>query len=168
MRDMRFEGKQVRDLSVTVPGWDTPSMRVLLIVLMLLPPTLSSAQSYGERDTGFNLILERTSGPPPGLLAQLVTTSTYPCEGYTIRSRVFVNHDTASIVILGMAQPTPCFQTSSEATGSAYFGEFRAAHFVLKIAYRGDADFYLISQQANGRILATAIRCTFTRLRIRS
>jgi hypothetical protein len=140
---------------------------IWLVIVFACPPLAAFAQSPGERDTGFLLTLQRNPDPPPGLVLSLVTTSSYPCEGYTIRSRVWSHLDTMFVDVLGLGRPTPCFQTSSEATGNAFLGNLQAASFVLRISYRGDADLYRIILPKNGPMSGVRIRATFTRLAIR-
>ncbi len=140
---------------------------ILLFALQAFLALSGAAQSQGERDTGFQLTLERSAEPPPGLVVRLVTTSSYPCEGYQIRSRVVFLRDTASITISGLLRPSPCFQTSSEATGTAYLGMPRVFPFVLKIVYRGEIDLYRVFLTSTGGISASAVRTAYTRLAIR-
>ncbi len=144
-----------------------PRVLILLFALQALFAHSGVAQSQGERDTGFLLTLERSAEAPSGLVVRLVTTSSYPCEGYQIRSRVVFIRDTASITITGLLRPSPCFQTHSEATGTAYLGQPRVFPFVLKIVYRGDADLYRVFLTARGGISASAVKTVYTRLVIR-
>ncbi len=121
------------------------------------------AQSAGERDTGFEIQLSYRTEPPLGVQADLTTTNTYPCEGYSIRSRVKWEKDTVSITILGFVRPSPCMQSSSEATGSAYLGNLIGT-YIIRIYYRDDVDMHRVTLSKKG-ITSRPLEDTFTELK---
>jgi hypothetical protein len=125
-------------------------------------PGTTHGQSFGERDTGFDIDLARQDTPPFGLIATLVTTSTYPCEGYTLRSFVTWENDTVSIRVTGLRTPTPCYGMASEARGTAFLG-LPPDTVYLRIYYRGDADLHRVTTGGR-RLSVTPVRSGFTRV----
>jgi len=142
-----------------------PLLWILVAAASAAFPRSSFAQSYGERDTGFLVTLQEVSDPEPGILVKLVSTTGYPCEGYTILSTVRYDEDTVTVEVHGMLQPTPCFQTDSEATGTTLFGNPAHPRFVFRLTYRGDTDLYRITLLKR-TITAEPIRVAFTKLTI--
>jgi hypothetical protein len=137
---------------------------VLLAATFLVLATADSrAQSYGERDTGFKIILKHRSVQPVGLEASIVSTATYPCAGCGIRGSAWASGDTIVLVIHGMVRPSPCVSLPSEAAGTVYLGELPRPTSVLRITYRGDTDLHRISR-SGGRVTISPIRSRFTRL----
>ena len=119
-------------------------------------------QSYGGRDTDFRITLSHMSDPD-GIQARIVTTNTYPCEGYGIRSQVTWDRDTVNLWIGSFVQPSPCIQSMSEAEGTAYLGNLRDTTYVVRVYYRGEADLHLV-KFLGGRILVRPLRSEFTSL----
>jgi len=119
------------------------------------------AQSLGERDTDFEIGLAQSTEKPAGMVAHVTTSKTYPCEGYTLRTQTRWNRDTVSVYILGLLRPSPCYQTSSEATGSVFLGDMKGSVWFLRIRYRGDVDLYKMVH-IRKRLSAIAIYSTFT------
>lgn len=134
-----------------------------LIVCILLCASVSYciAQSSGERDTDFRISLERSHENPNGYLAHVTTTNTYPCAGYTIRSSVRWDGDTVSVHFLGLLRPSPCVQSSDEATGTAFVGDLAGSPLFMRFQYRGDVDLYRLVR-SKGRLKPVPVRQTFT------
>jgi hypothetical protein len=120
------------------------------------------AQSYGERDTGFSLVLSPRTEFPSGIVAALRTTATYPCVGYDIRAMVVWTKDTATVMITGLRAPAPCAGGGAEANGTAFLGAIPDTAF-LRIDYRGETDLYRMIS-AGKRIIASPLRSAFTRV----
>jgi hypothetical protein len=120
-------------------------------------------QSYGERDTGFKIALKVRTAQPAGLEASVVSTTVYPCAGYTIRASVHSSRDTIVLAIHGMGAPAPCVPLPSEATGTVYLGEVRYPTTFLRVTYRGEADLHRLSS-VGGRVTTAPIRSRFTRV----
>jgi len=142
-------------------------VRGLLVALagtVLWLPSHLFSQSYGERDTDFRVSLSHRSEPPAGLEATIVTTNIYPCEGYTIRSGVTWEKDTISLHLFGFVRPSPCIQSGSEATGTAFVGTIRDSTFFFRITYRGESDLHKVVVRKT-RLSVTPIRSAFTELR---
>jgi hypothetical protein len=135
---------------------------VVLLFSVLAPYCI--AQSSGERDTDFKVVLERRIEKPAGFQANIATTSTYPCEGYSLRTRVRWDKDTVSIYVLGLVRPSPCVQSSAEATGTVLIGELKEGVSFVRILYRGDFDLHKVIR-SKGRLRTIPIRRTFTDLR---
>ena len=133
----------------------------LALVQLVFVPTIAETQSLGERDTGFKIILSQRAEKPKGLQAFITSTNTYPCEGYTIRSQVRWERDTVSIRILGLLRPSPCIQSASEATGSAYLGTLADGLHVIRIYYRGDVDLHKVTI-SKSQISVAPLRNQFT------
>jgi hypothetical protein len=122
------------------------------------------AQSLGERDTDFDIVLERSYEKPDGYLAQVTTTNTYPCAGYSINSVVRRDGDTVSVHFLGLLRPSPCVQSSDEATGTAFVGDLAGPDVFIRFQYRGYVDLYKLVWQ-KGRLKPIPIQQSFTSLR---
>lgn len=135
---------------------------VLLCVCASAP--LIMAQSLGERDTDFDIVLERSYEKPDGYLAHITTTNTYPCAGYSVNSLVRWDGDTVSVHFLGLLRPSPCVQSSDEATGTAFVGDLAGPTVFIRFQYRGDVDLYKLAW-LKGRLKPIPIRQTFTTLR---
>lgn len=116
--------------------------------ILLLTPLPMLSQTHGVIDTYFTIVLSPTS-EPAGVVANITTTATYPCEGYRIQTRVTQEYDTMTVHIGGLIRPAPCFATSSTATGSAYLGNIEGGTYFLKISYRGKSDLYKFISSAN-------------------
>ena len=138
--------------------------KVFLVgILATLPPEWNAAsQSYGDRDTDFRITL-RYITEPHGIEARIVTTNTYPCEGYGIRSYATWDRDTVNLRIFGLVQPSPCIQSMSEAEGTAFLGDLRDSTYIVKIYYRGDVDMHRV-KFSGGRIMIRPVRSDFTRV----
>jgi hypothetical protein len=128
-------------------------------------PTFPEAQSLGERDTGFKIVLSQRTEKPRGLQASITTTSVYPCEGYTVRSRVRWERDTVSITVLGLLRPSPCVKLASEATSTAYLGDLRGGSYIIRLYYRGDVDLHKV-MITKGKISVVPLRNAFTEFSI--
>ena len=137
-------------------------LMVAVMALCVAAPDLM-AQSFGERDTGFKIALSYRTEPPAGIQAEIVTTSTYPCEGYTIRSQVTWDRDTVNINIVNFIRPSPCLQLGGEAQGTAFLGNLRDATYVIRVYYRGDSDLHRVTFWRR-RITTSPIRNDFTQL----
>jgi hypothetical protein len=124
---------------------------------------MCSAQSMGERDTDFEIGLSLHAAKPVGVVAHFATTKTYPCEGYTLRTQIRWDRDTVSVYVLGLLRPSPCFQTSAEATGTVFLGDLRGSVWFLRVRYREDVDLYRIVN-VNHRLSSFPINCTFTKV----
>jgi hypothetical protein len=133
------------------------------LAFFLLTASPALAQSYGELDTGFKLALKVRTAQPAGLEASIVSTTTYPCAGYTIRGSAWSSRDTIILAIHGMGRPSPCVPLASEATGTLYLGEPRYPATILRITYRGQTDLHMLSI-VKGRVSAAPIRSRFTRV----
>ena len=129
---------------------------------VLLPCGDAVSQSYGGRDTDFRITLGYRSDPA-GVEANIITTSSYPCEGYTIRSQVTWYRDTVNLRIVNFVRPSPCMQSMSEAQGTAFLGNLRDTTYVVRVYYREDVDLHRV-KFSGGRILVRPIRNDFTRL----
>jgi hypothetical protein len=134
-----------------------------VLALLILTASPAFAQSYGELDTGFKVALKVRTAQPPGLEASVVSTTTYPCAGYTIRGSAWSSRDTIVMAIHGMGRPSPCVSLASEATGTLFLGEPRYPTTILRITYRGVTDLHMLSI-AKGRVTAAPIRSRFTRV----
>jgi len=134
-----------------------------VLVFTFAAHDLAPAQSYGDRDTGFKVALKRRTAQPAGLEASIVSTTTYPCAGYTIRGSAWSSKDTIVLAIHGLLRPAPCVPLASEAAGTVYLGDLRYPVSVLRITYRGETDLHRISA-AGGRVTSTPIRSRFTRV----
>jgi hypothetical protein len=141
---------------------------LLKIAILVLPTSglthYCIAQSSGERDTDFKVVLERRTEKPAGFQANIATTSTYPCEGYSLRIRLRWDKDTISLFLLGLVRPSPCVQSSAEATGTVFIGELKEGVSFVRILYRGDIDLHKVIR-SKGRLRTIPIRRTFTDLR---
>jgi len=137
--------------------------QILGIVSLIVGPFRLFAQTYGELDTGFEISLSRRTEIPPGIQATILTTNTYPCEGYSIRSQVTWQKDTINIRILGFVRPTPCFSTSSEATGTAYLSNPGNGSYIVRLLYRGEEDMHLLFIREN-KITIIPMRDEFSKL----
>lgn len=147
---------------------DCVAHRIKIQIVALLFPCLGSvcvAQSFGERDTDFRIVLERRTEKPSGFQANITTTSTYPCEGYSLRTRVRWDKDTISVHVLGLVRPSPCIQSSAEATGTAFIGELKEGISYVRIFYRGDVDLHRVVR-SKSRLSAIPIQRTFTELKV--
>ena len=133
------------------------------LALLLLAVSSAFAQSYGELDTSFKIALKVRTAQPTGLEASIVSTTTYPCAGYTIRGSSWSSRDTLILAVHGMGRPSPCVSLPSEATGTLYLGEIRYPTTILKVTYRGQTDIHRLTI-AQGRVTATPIRSRFTRV----
>ena len=129
--------------------------------IVLLLPLTTSAQEYGELDTKFRFHLFRSDTDPVGLVIALVSTSEYPCDGYTLRTNVTHRRDTVTVSILGMLRPDPCYATMGKATGTAFLGNKVGGRYILRIYYRGVMDLYRLSLEENERLLMP-IKTSFT------
>jgi hypothetical protein len=123
-----------------------------------------AAQTFGERDTEFEVVLSYHPEKPSGIQADIATTNTYPCEGYRLKNSVAWDKDTVVIHLLGMVRPTPCIQSSSEARGSAFLGKLVDGVHYVRISYRGVNDVYKLAILPKG-MKVVPVRNTFTRLR---
>lgn len=137
----------------------------VVCVLICSSASFSVAQSLGERDTDFEITLERTYEKPNGYLAHVTTTSMYPCAGYSIRSTVRWDKDTVSIYFLGLLRPSPCIQSSDEATGTVFVGDLTGSNLFIRFQYREDVDLYKLVR-VKGRLKPIPIRQTFTTLSV--
>ncbi len=136
----------------------------IVFTLLLLNPFHVIAQSLGERDTGFKIVLERRTEKPMGYQAHITTTSTYPCEGYSLKTRVRWYNDTVNVYVLGLLRPSPCIQSSAEASGSVFMGELKEGTSFIRIEYRGDVDLHKVIR-SKSRVATRSIRATFTELK---
>ena len=136
-----------------------------LIALLLLFPYAGLAQFSGDRDTDFTINVSRRTELPYGLQAEIITTSTYPCAGYSIRSHLTWEKDTISISVSGFVQPSPCISTSAEATGTVYLGNPGIGTYFVKVSYRGDVDLHRM-QISKQRIRIIPLRNEFTTLNL--
>jgi len=137
--------------------------RASILLFMMLAALSTFAQSYGELDTGFKIALKIRTAQPAGLEASVVSTTTYPCAGYTIRGSSWSSRDTLILAVHGMGRPSPCVSLPSEATGTLYLGEIRYPTTILRVTYRGQSDLHRLTI-AQGRVTATPIRSRFTRV----
>ena len=96
---------------------------VSVVVFLCVSASCAPAQSLGERDTDFDIALERSYEKPDGYLVHVTTTNTYPCAGYSINSIVRWDGDTVSVHFLGLLRPSPCVESSDEATGTVFVGD---------------------------------------------
>ena len=123
------------------------------------------AQSLGERDTDFDSALERSYEKPDGYLAHLTTTNTYPCAGYSVNSIVRWDGDTVSVHLLGLLRPSPCVQSSDEATGTAFGWDLAGSPLFIRFQYRGNVDLYRLVR-SKGHLKLVPILQTFTSLSV--
>jgi hypothetical protein len=142
-------------------------LKVVLAIstLCLIPTPICPAQSLGERDTDFDIGLARHVTNPVGMVAHLTTTNTYPCEGYTLRTQTRWDKDTVTVNVLGLLRPSPCYQTSAEATGTVFLGDMDRLTWYLRLQYRDGADLYRIANAQRG-LSAFPIHQTFTTMKM--
>jgi hypothetical protein len=136
--------------------------RVWFFVLLIMCTESGLPQSYGDLDTGFRIQI-RQSTVAKGHEVTLTTTSTYPCEGYVLRSFLTREQDTLSIHVTGMLRPSPCIQSSSEATGTLLIGQVKPDTSFLRIQYRGETDLHRIINSKKG-LRSRPIQSSFTRI----
>jgi len=136
---------------------------ILLIVSGTCLPSDSSSQDFGRLDTGFEIFVTKRAEFPPGFEAELVTTETYPCIGYVIRSGVSWRIDTLTIHIGGFVRPSPCVSSMSLATGTTYLGNIGEGMYIFRINYRGQRDLHRVSITSNG-VIVEAIENSFTNI----
>jgi hypothetical protein len=117
-------------------------MLIALMLLLLTPVVQSQESSPGQLDTKFRIEIIQRSEFPPGLDAEVTTTSVYPCAGYRLGCSTVWNRDTLNIHIGGLVRPTPCIQGMSRATGSTYLGNIGSGSYILRLRYRGETDLY--------------------------
>lgn len=135
---------------------------IWLSVLSSLP-FFGFSQTNAPLDTRFNIVLTESTGPK-GVLADFRTTATYPCEGYRLQTRLARTSDTLTVFVNGLIRPSPCIQSSSNATGTAFLGDISAGISYLQVTYRGESDVYKII--AGEKWFAViALRFNFTELR---
>lgn len=132
-------------------------------IFLIAACSRSPGQSYGELDTGFKVALKVRTAQPAGLEASILSTTTYPCAGYTIRGSSWRSRDTIVLAIHGMGRPSPCVPLASEATGTLYLGDVPDGPKILRITYRGEADLHRVSV-LHGRVTTSPIRSRFTRV----
>jgi hypothetical protein len=137
--------------------------RAGLIALLICAASSAFAQSYGELDTSFKIALKVRTAQPAGLEASIVSTTTYPCAGYSIRGSSWSSRDTIILAVHGMGRPSPCVSLPSEATGTLYLGEIHYPTTILRITYRGQTDLHRLTF-AQGRVTTAPIRSRFTRV----
>jgi hypothetical protein len=135
-----------------------------VLVLLTMSSLQGAAQSQGDRETDFKIVLEQRNEKPDGYRAIITTTSTYPCEGYSLRLKVQWENDTVSVLVLGMLRPTPCVQSSAEASGSAFIGDLRQGVSFFRVRYRGDVDLYKVIRTGS-RVKLHPIHARFTELK---
>lgn len=135
---------------------------IWLCVLSLLP-FFGLSQTNAPLDTRFNIVLTENT-EPKGVLAAFTTTATYPCEGYRLQTRFVRAADTLTVFVNGLIRPSPCIQTSSSATGSAYLGNIPPGICYLRIVYRGESDAYKIIA-GDKWFGVISLRSNFTELR---
>lgn len=111
-------------------------------VVMLLG-LFAAAQTHPSIDTRIFIALSYVD-TLPGFIAALTTSSTYPCEGYRITTRVTHFNDTLAVHIGGFVRPVPCFRSAAVAEGTAYLGRSLTGSHILMLGYRGTQDFYEI------------------------
>jgi hypothetical protein len=118
------------------------------------------SQSSTNLDTHFAIALSRTN-EPNGIVADITTTSTYPCEGYRIQTRMTREYDTLTVHIGGVVRPTPCLSMFGAASGTAYLGNSLRGTYFLKVRYRASNDLYklIISDKS---IFAVPLHAEFT------
>ena len=136
---------------------------ILCLAILFFLPLCGLSQTSPPLDTRFNIVLTQSS-EPEGVLATLTTTATYPCEGYQLKTRVVRLDDTLTVYVNGLIRPTPCFQTSSNATGTVYLEGISRGVYFLRISYRGESDIYklIVDDKSFGVI---SLRSDFTELR---
>ena len=134
---------------------------LLLFLTSVIFPSMLGAQSYGDLDTRFTFSLFRSEIDPIGLIIALTTTADYPCDGYTLRTRVSRQRDTITVSILGMLTPNPCNGAFGRAKGSAFLGNQVAGKYFVRLYYRGVSDLYRLSFD-KGKIILSPIIKTFT------
>ena len=122
---------------------------------------MAQAQTYGDLDTRFRFSLSRSETDPMGLVTALTTTEDYPCEGYTLRTKVTHQRDTVTVSILGMLRPDPCYSVYGKAKGGAFLGNKVAGKYFLRFLYRGVSDLYRLTFKDERSIL-TAIATSYT------
>ncbi len=132
---------------------------IVFIAVAAKPPD-ASGQSLGELDTGYKIQLLWTE-EPHGLGASIMSTTLYPCVGYTIRSSVERSHDTLQIYIAGLLSPTPCLQDMNEATGTCYLGNIEGGSYFVAISYRGRRDLYRLRIE-DRELIVHPVQTTFT------
>ena len=117
----------------------------LPLIMVMVASANPPPQDYGRLDTGFEISIRHRAEFPPGFEATIVTSGTYPCAGYSIRSAVSWRLDTLTVHIGGFVRPSPCFSSMSRATGTTYLGNIGEGTYILCISYRGHRDLYRIS-----------------------
>ena len=152
-----------RTLAVGFPAAARGRRRAGILFSLMFATSSTFAQSYGELDTSFKIALKIRTAQPAGLEASIVSTTTYPCAGYTIRGSSWSSRDTIILAVHGMGRPSPCVSLPSEATGTLYLGEIRYPTTILRVMYRGQSDLHRLTI-AQGRVTATPIRSRFTRV----
>ena len=136
------------------------SRRVIVLAVLMLLAGEAPGQTLGEIDTGFQVRLRRQEQPVPVIVAQIVTTTFYPCAGYGLRLSVRNDGDTVTLAVTGMVRPSPCIQSMDPATGTAYLFPPGDRSAILRILYRGQSDFY------HCRITDAGVRVTALRARV--
>ena len=152
-----------RILPVGFPAAARGRRRAGVLFFLMFATSSTFAQSYGELDTSFKIALKIRTAQPAGLEASIVSTTTYPCAGYTIRGSSWSSRDTIILAVHGMGRPSPCVSLPSEATGTLYLGEIRYPTTILRVMYRGQSDLHRLTI-AQGRVTAAPIRSRFTRV----
>lgn len=140
-------------------------MKPLAVCLsvLLFTPLLTLSQSHDARDTNFIIALSHNDAEPGGIVAEITTTATYPCEGYRIQTRLTQNMDTLTVHIGGLIRPSPCFHTSGNAETKILLGNFHS-EILLRISYRGESDMYKITID-NNTFIILPMKKEFTEVR---
>lgn len=137
------------------------SRRIILVAVLFLLAAETRGQTPGEIDTGFQVLLRRQEHPVPVIVAQITTTTLYPCAGYGLRLSVRNDGDTVTLAVTGMVRPSPCLQSMDPATGTAYLFPPGERDVILRILYREQSDFYRCGVTGAG-VRVTALRARFT------
>jgi len=123
---------------------------LVLIIVPLLLAIIPALQEKVPLDTGFTILLLERSEYPPGIEAEIQTTSTYPCAGFRVQSEIIWYLDTVTIALGGLVRPSPCFSGMERATGNIYLGNLGKGTFILRVRYRGHEDLHLLHKTKAG------------------
>ncbi len=134
---------------------DTPVKRLisglLLSLILGIAPALAQEHSY-------NFNIEEAGSEA---LLDLSTVEGLPCAGYTIRTAVHWEEDTAVVVLLGLIVPTPCVHGFDVATAQVLLKRGGKAKFTLRIREGDYTDIWKVLMTIKG-ISATPVHAGFT------
>lgn len=121
--------------------WRTQRCRSLPALTAALLFLCTSAYPADPAET-YRIVLSRTGGDTPVLLARMWTDRTLPCAGYRIRTHTTRQRDTLSVHITGLVRPSPCLGGGDGAEGAASLGNLGGGRYVLRITEGNRTDLY--------------------------